>query len=280
LFLAGGVTLDAVNETGEMKNGRSAIKNGRCNNGHFRGALIGLATLPPCFGGERFSRSIAPRSTGASDQRRSSCNVAGQEAANGSTLFPNTAIEPSIAVDPTDFEKVLVGHQQDRWNDGGARGLVGVLSRIDDLDDWRNTIPPGVTQCTGGSFVRASDPWVAYANDGTAFFFSLTTDPAAGTPFASSRTGMLMSRSTDHGHSWQSPTALIDETTTLALNDKNSVTRRSSAVGVREEAQAFSVRIDGPLIFNKSSSTSLLQHVFARPEGDDRWSLPRLLPRG
>jgi hypothetical protein len=212
-----------------MKNGRSRIKNGRCNNGHFRGALIGLAALPLALAASASADQLhvgrlVQVTNGDPFANCTADNVAGQEAANGSTLFPNTAIEPSIAVDPTDFEKVLVGHQQDRWNDGGARGLVGVLSRIDDLDDWRNTIPPGVTQCTGGSFVRASDPWVAYANDGTAFFFSLTTNPAAGTPFASSRTGMLMSRSTDHGHTWQPPTALIDETTTLALNDKNSVT--------------------------------------------------------
>jgi hypothetical protein len=211
-----------------MRNGRFSTNNGRRNNG-LRGALLGLAALP-----------LAWAASASADQLRvgrliqvthgdpfANCtadNVAGQEAANGSTLFPNTSIEPSIAVDPTDFEKVLVVHQQDRWNDGGARGLVGVLSRTDDLDDWHNTIPPGVTQCTGGTFVRASDPWISYANDGTAFFFSLTTNPAAGTPFASSRTGMLMSRSTDHGLSWQPPTALIDETTTQALNDKNSVT--------------------------------------------------------
>jgi hypothetical protein len=211
-----------------MSNGRSSKKNGRCNRG-VRGALIGLAALP-----------LALAASASADQLRvgplvqvtrgdpfANCtrdDVAGQETNFGSTLFPNTSIEPSIAVDPTDFERVLVGHQQDRWNDGAARGLVGVLSRADDLDDWRNTIPPGVTKCTGGSFVRASDPWVAYANDGTAFFFSLTTDHAAGTPFASSRTGMLMSRSTDHGHSWHPPATLIDETTTLVLNDKNSVT--------------------------------------------------------
>jgi hypothetical protein len=211
-----------------MSNGRSTTKNGRCVRS-IRGALAGLAALP-----------FALAASASADQLRvgrlvqvthgdpfANCSrddVAGQEANFGSTLFPNTAIEPSIAVDPTDFEKVLVGHQQDRWNDGASRGSVGVLSRADDLDDWTSTIPPGVTKCTGGQFVRASDPWVTYANDGTAFFFHLTTNPAPGTPFASSRTGMLMSRSTDHGLTWQPPATLIDETTTQALNDKDSVT--------------------------------------------------------
>ncbi|HWX60788.1 hypothetical protein [Bradyrhizobium sp.] len=211
-----------------MTNDRSGNKNSRCNRG-VRAALAGLAALPLAWAASASADQLhigrlVQVTNGDPFANCTSDNLAGQEASFKSTLFPNTAIEPSIAVDPTDFGKVLVGHQQDRWNDGGARGTIGVLSRVDDLDDWRNTIPPGVTQCTGGSFVRSSDPWVTYANDGTAFFFHLTTNPAPGTPFASSRTGMLMSRSTDHGHSWQSPTALIDETTTLALNDKNSVT--------------------------------------------------------
>jgi hypothetical protein len=211
-----------------MSNARSNQTNGRCIRS-IRGALVGLAALPLAWAASASADQlrVGPLVQVTKGDPFANCtadNVAGQEAANGSTLFPNTAIEPSIAVDPTDFEKVLVGHQQDRWSDGASRGSVGVLSRADDLDDWHNTIPPGVTQCTGGSFVRASDPWVAYANDGTAFFFHLTTDPAAGTPFASSRTGMLMSRSTDHGLTWQPPTALIDETTTQALNDKDSVT--------------------------------------------------------
>jgi hypothetical protein len=206
-----------------MKNARSTQR--------IRNTLFGLAALPLVLAGTAFADQLqfgrlvqVTRGDPFADCKRD--DVAGQEASLGSTLFPNTAIEPSIAVDPTDAGRVLVAHQQDRWSDGGARGLVGVLSRVDDLDDWNNTIPPGVTQCTGGSFVRASDPWVAYANDGTAFFFSLMTDPApaATTPFGSRRTGMLMSRSTDHGVSWHPPVALIDETTTQALNDKNSVT--------------------------------------------------------
>ena len=206
------------------------MKNGRSSR-HFRNALVGLAALPCALavtGALADQLRVGPlvRVTAGdpfADCRRD--DVAGQEASLGSTLFPNTSIEPSIAVDPTDAGRVLVAHQQDRWNDGGSRGGVGVLSRADDLDDWRNTIPRGVTKCTGGPLVRESDPWVSYANNGTAFFFNLTINPApATTPFGSSRTAMLMSRSTDHGETWHQPAHLIDEVTTLALNDKNSVT--------------------------------------------------------
>jgi hypothetical protein len=230
---------DMENDRSGIQNGRSNTKNGRSYR-RLRNALFGVAALPFALAAGASADPLAD--SAHKDQLRvgkliqvthgdpfADCkrdDVAGQEASFGSFLYPNTSIEPWVAVDPTDFEKVLVVHQQDRWSDGGSRGQVGVLSREDDIDDWKNTIPPGVTKCTGGSFVRASDPWADYANDGTAFFFQLTVDPADPntTPFASQRTGMLISRSTDHGHSWHRPTTLIDETTTQALNDKNSVT--------------------------------------------------------
>jgi hypothetical protein len=116
-------------------------------------------------------------------------NVHRQQTAFGSILYPNTAIEPCVAVDPTDPSRLLVGVQQDRWSDGGARGLIGVVSK-DGGSTWTDSIPPRVTRCTGGNFVRASDPWTAFANDGTAFFFSLVFDPAQPTtPFGTRRSG-------------------------------------------------------------------------------------------
>lgn len=151
-------------------------------------------------------------------------NVHQQETAFGSVLFPNTAIEPWVAVDPKDSSRFLVGHQQDRWSDGGARGLVGVVSN-NGGGTWTDTIPPNVSDCTGGDFPRASDPWTAFANDGTAFFFSLVLNPAKPfTPFGARKGGMLMSKSTDHAATWGAPTALIINNSPHVLNDKNSVT--------------------------------------------------------
>jgi len=118
-------------------------------------------------------------------------NVHRQQTVFGSTVYPDTAIEPWLAVDPTNASRLLVGHQQDRWDDGGSRGLVGVLSN-DAGKTWKDTIPQDVTKCTGGDFIRASDPWTAFALDGTAFFFSLVLDPAkATTPFGARHGGML-----------------------------------------------------------------------------------------
>ncbi|MPW23937.1 exo-alpha-sialidase [Paraburkholderia sp. CNPSo 3157] len=157
--------------------------------------------------------------------------VNAQESAFGSILFPATSIEPWVAADPTNPSRLLAGHQQDRWNDGGSRGLVGVVSN-DAGGTWTNTIPTGVTDCTGGKFRRASDPWVDFAQNGTAFFFSLTLDPAQPTtPFGARNSAMLVSRSVDHGATWQSPVTLIQNNSPHVLNDKNSLTADPTANG-------------------------------------------------
>jgi hypothetical protein len=155
-----------------------------------------------------------------------------QEAAFGSVLYPNTSIEPWVAADPTDASRFLVGHQQDRWSDGGSRGNVGVVSS-DGGSTWANTVPGGVTRCTGGKDRRASDPWVAFANDGTAFFLSLVVDPAQPTtPFGARHSEMLVSRSTDHAATWEAPIELIANNSPHVLNDKDSLTADPTANGL------------------------------------------------
>ncbi len=159
-------------------------------------------------------------------------HVQAQETAFGSVLYPATSIEPWVAADPTDTRRLLVGHQQDRWSDGGSRGLVGVVSN-NAGSAWTDTIPSGVSNCTGGIYRRASDPWVDFAKDGTAFFFSLVIDPAKPTtPFGTRKSGMVVSRSVDHGATWQAPVTLIDNNSQDVLNDKNSITADPTANGL------------------------------------------------
>ncbi len=159
-------------------------------------------------------------------------NVTSQEAAYDSILWPNTAIEPWVAVDPTNAKRLLAGHQQDRWNNGGSRGLVGNAS-TDGGSSWSPTIPTDVSDCTGGDFRRASDPWVTFANDGTVFFFSLVAEQVQPTSGLGERHGgMLVSRSIDHAVTWGAPTALIRDNSTHNFNDKNSITADPTANGL------------------------------------------------
>jgi hypothetical protein len=198
-------------------------------------------------------------------------NVHAQQTVFGSILFPDTAIEPWVAVDPSDPSRLLVGHQQDRWSDGGSRGLVGVVSK-DAGRTWTDTIPPGVTKCTGGNYVRASDPWTAFANDGTAFFFSLVLDPAKpSTPFGARHGAALMSRSTDHGATWSSPVALIANNSPHVLNDKNSVTTDPTKNGLVyaawDQLSVFPPTTQGDSLLAQNEGVPIARQLFNSTAG-------------
>src|SRR3954452_600320 len=86
------------------------------------------------------------------------------------TLYPNTEIEPWIASDPTNPKNILAGWQQDRWSNGGSRGLVAAPSRNGGVS-WGLVRAPGrVTKCQGGPWTRGSDPWLDFSAKGVAYF--------------------------------------------------------------------------------------------------------------
>src|ERR1700747_3709168 len=44
------------------------------------------------------------------------------------TNYVNAEVEPSVAVDPTHPSDIIAAFQQDRWSNGGARGLSTAIS--------------------------------------------------------------------------------------------------------------------------------------------------------
>ena len=153
----------------------------------------------------------------------SSCtadDVPGQEAA-GSVNYPQTEIEPWIDANPRYSRNMIAGWQQDRWNDGGARGLASAYT-LDSGANWHTVLLPNVTACTGGPYKRASDPWVSFSPNGVAYFMSLAFDPDL--PDAFGPNAMLVSRSTNGGQSWSNPIPLVTEPAGQVLHDKNSLT--------------------------------------------------------
>jgi hypothetical protein len=141
------------------------------------------------------------------------------------TNYPDTEIEPWIDAIPSDPPHLIAGWQQDRWSNGGARGLVSAVS-TDGGAHWTTpNIVPGTTLCSGGAYQRASDPWISFRDGGGgfAYFFTLATD--ADLPNgAFGANAMLVSLSTDGGGSWNPPTTLIADGPGQVLNDKNSLT--------------------------------------------------------
>jgi hypothetical protein len=179
------------------------------------GAAIAAAALPAV------AQDLGPlrRITGASPFAGCTADdAAGQPGVN----YPDTEIEPWVDANPRNPRNLIAGWQQDRWSNGGARGNAAGVS-FDGGATWRTVLVPGTSACAGGSYQRASDPWVSVAPNGTAYFMSLALDPDPPSG-AFGRNAMLVNRSTDGGRSWGRPTVLRADPTGQALNDKNAIT--------------------------------------------------------
>ena len=78
----------------------------------------------------------------------------------GAVAYTDAEVEPHLAIDPANANHLVAAWQQDRLSDGGARGLATSVS-VDGGATWSRPQPAPFTQCAGGAFARASDPWVA-----------------------------------------------------------------------------------------------------------------------
>lgn len=136
--------------------------------------------------------------------------------ATGSVLYTNAEVEPFIAVNPVTSHLIGV-FQQDRWSDGGSHGLVAATST--NGSTWTESWAPFAT-CEGGStpFARASDPWVTFDTGGNAYQISLSISADTTT------SAVQVSKSTDGGQTWGTPATLIQDSSNLIFNDKESIT--------------------------------------------------------
>ncbi len=145
--------------------------------------------------------------------------------AGGGVPFVHAEVEPYIAVNPVNPNNVIGAWQQDRMSNGGARGVGGAVS-FDGGGTWQRISIP-FSRCSGGNpgnggdYQRATDPWVSFAPDGTAYQVALAF---SGASFgAGSANAIVVSRSTDGGGTWSNPIPLIQDGS-QAFNDKESVT--------------------------------------------------------
>ncbi|MCP4628266.1 MAG: exo-alpha-sialidase [bacterium] len=142
-------------------------------------------------------------------------------------VFHDSEVEPWVAVNPRDPNHVVASWQQDRWSNGGARGLVAGVS-FDGGRHWLEVPLPGLTPCTGGGeFIRASDPWLTFNPNGDIYHIALL----AGLSLIeliegrseTGRSAMVVQKSTSGGLSWSDPVTLVDEEFE-GLHDKQSIT--------------------------------------------------------
>ncbi|MFF2477094.1 neuraminidase (sialidase) [Streptomyces sp. NPDC058066] len=134
-----------------------------------------------------------------------------------SVVYPATEVEPYLSVDPRHPKRVVTVFQQDRWNDGGARGLVARWT-TDGHAFHRSTLPFSLCAPGGADFERATDPWVSTGPDGTVYAGGEGVDFTKST-----RSGLLTATSRDGGRTWRNLTTThVDEEP--FFNDKPSLT--------------------------------------------------------
>jgi hypothetical protein len=143
------------------------------------------------------------------------------------TLYTNAEVEPFIAVNPLNPANLVGVWQQDRWSNGGARGVLAAAS-TDGGATWTPAQIPfsrcsGGTVANAGDYAKATDPWVSFGADGIAYFMALS--------FSSEPSAMLVSRSTDGGLSWEAPHTLVLSPDPNLFHDKNSITADPFADG-------------------------------------------------
>jgi hypothetical protein len=199
-----------------------------------RNALLALAVAAfvgmLATGASAGTFTVAPLTLASGPSPFAGCTVGGTPT---SVLYPNAEEEPWVDVNPTNSQNLIAAWQQDRWSDGGAHGLVTAVSH-DGGGTWTETFPhfstcAGGTPANGGDFDRASDPWVSFGPDGTAYQVALSFNTN------NNVNAVLASRSTDGGDHWSEPWTIIRDSgerdVAYAFNDKESVTADPTQAG-------------------------------------------------
>jgi hypothetical protein len=138
----------------------------------------------------------------------------------------NTEVEPQVAVNPTDPDEIVGVSQQDRWPDGGARGLTSWMSG-DGGTSWAKLADVPWSACQGGParFGRVTDPWASFDKAGNLYFI--------GQPIDSAALGIsAISVTTWNGSTWRAPQILIEDIGDRFIsNDKVSITGDPTRAG-------------------------------------------------
>ena len=195
--------------------------------------------------------------------------------AAGGTVYPNAEVEPYVANNPHTAGNLIAVWQQDRWSNGGAKGLAAGYS-TDDGATWTQ-VPLPFDACAHGGlpFERASDPWVSIGPDGTAYADALSFNSSA-----NFNTGVSASTSYNGGQTWTNTQLLeLDKTRTgTELNDKNSITADPVHAGT---AYAVWDDVSSPLPGFKPGTTVLGFQGDAilskTTDGGKTWSAARII---
>lgn len=189
--------------------------------------------------------------------------------------YDDAEVEPQVAVNPTNPNEMVGVTQQDRWPDGGARGLSSWMS-LDRGLTWIKLPDAPWAACQGGPtrFGRVTDPWVSYDKAGNIYFIGQPIDSAALGISAISVT--TFNRTLNE---WAVPTIIQEDIGDRGVfNDKVSITGDPTRAGY---AYATWLRADFPPGQNQSPTADFHsfayrgQPMFSRTtDGGATWSKP------
>ncbi len=238
--------------------------------------LTMLATAPSALANAAL---VVARVSGPSPY--ASCVNAGEPG----TVYVNAEVEPDVAVNPTESSNIIGVWQQDRWNNGGAHGLVAGFS-FDGGTTWGETALP-FSACapnaildpfTGAPYDRASDAWISIGPDGKAYTVALlaTNNTISG----NNDTGVATATSSDGGKTWGNTRLIKSDKGTSPIfevtqffNDKESITADPIHPGT---AYVVWDRLQAP---SHSPDAALHAHAFRGPtwfskttDGGETWT--------
>jgi hypothetical protein len=191
----------------------------------------------------------------------------------GGVNYLNAEVEPYVAANPANPSNLIGVWQQDRWSNGGARGLMAGYS-FDGGKSWGRTALP-FNRCVPGGlpYDRASDPWVSIGPDGTAYAVGLSFDETTAPPLGSGPNAVSAATSTDGGKTWGNVQPIATDSGGHRLLDKESVTADPTRPGtayavwdrlfVKNSTPTSPFR--GPAFFSKTT------------DGGRTWSAPRAI---
>lgn len=233
-----------------------------------------LAAVPATLSADSDTFTLGPPVTASGPSPFVGCTVG---ASDEGVVYPDTEVEPFVAVNPTNPDNIIGAYQQDRWSDGGARGLVASYSN-DGGGTWSRSYA-GFSRCadTASPFNRSTDPWVSFDSAGRAYQISLGVDS-----IDFNLSGIEVATSMDGGASWSAPAQLIVDDNPVEFNDKESITADwRPGVGA---GKAYATWIRGALPGWEHLSLTGAANSFAyagRPmfsktdDGGQTWSTPR-----
>jgi len=214
-----------------------------------RASLVALLVTAVATGTAAGTNAAAAKPTGSPFELEAEVKVSGASTLTGcpfgasadfADAYDDAEVEPQVAVNPTDPDQITGVSQQDRWPDGGARGLTSWMSG-NGATSWSKLPDVLWAACQGGPerFGRVTDPWVSYDKAGNLYFIGQPIDSAALGISAISVTTWDGTQ-----QAWQDPQILIEDVGSRGVfNDKVSITGDPTRAGY---AYATWLRFDVP----------------------------------